>query len=136
MHALDGGRTASSLDLGSYGGFILTEAIADDASAGRFFLPYGDAKIDRCERVVRTIEVDHLARGDRTKPILSGFEALKGDVGEQRLHRQEIHGRTVCLTCRARKGCRRLGGAGAAAVGHVEIKYPPWSALQGQAPRL
>jgi hypothetical protein len=82
MHALDGGRTASSLDLGSYGGFILTEAIADDASAGRFFLPYGDAKIDRCERVVRTIEVDHLARGDRTKPILSGFEALKGDVGE------------------------------------------------------
>jgi hypothetical protein len=97
-HALDGGRTASSLDLGSHVGFILTEAIADDASARRLFLPYGDAKIDRCERVVRAIEVDHLARGDRTKTILSRLEALKGDVGEQRLHREEIDGRTLCLT--------------------------------------
>jgi hypothetical protein len=102
-HAVDGRRTASSPDLSSYVCFILTKAIADYASSRRLLLPDGDAKIVRRERVVRAIGVDHLARVDRTKTILSGFEALKGDFREKGLHRQEIDGRTLRLARRARK---------------------------------
>ena len=91
-HALGRRRTAGARDLRSDVRFILTKAITDDASSRWLLLPDGDAQIPRRERVVRAIEVDHLARGDRTETILSGFEALKCGFGEKSLHRQEIDG--------------------------------------------
>src|SRR5439155_594864 len=81
-HALGRCRTAGPGDLRPNVSFILTKAITDYAASRWLLLPDGDAQIPRCERVAGAIEVDHLARGDRTKTILSGFEASKGDVGE------------------------------------------------------
>ena len=90
-HALGRCRTAGPPDLGSNVRFILTKAIADHAPSRWLLLPDGDAQIPRCERVIRAIEVDHLARGGRAKAILSRLEALKGDFGKKSLHRQEVN---------------------------------------------
>src|SRR5258708_2439823 len=84
-HAVDGRRTASPPDLSSDVCLIFTKATADYASSRRLLLPDGDTKIARLERVVRAIEVDHLARGGRTKAVLSGFEELERDFGQKSL---------------------------------------------------
>jgi hypothetical protein len=57
--------------------FSLAEAVADDSSASRFFLPHRNPQIVFFEDVPGIIKIDDFAFGIATEAIRSGLEASK-----------------------------------------------------------
>src|SRR6266545_2500332 len=69
-HAFDGTRCIGRLDLFTNRPFGLTEAVADQTSPKRFFLPHGHAQLLAAIAVAQCVEIHDVAHGVWAEPVV------------------------------------------------------------------